>query len=374
MAASPAHRIDEVLRRHGTRAWMLVGLLVLAAILYTALAGISGLVGPLVVATVVGMLFVPVVDRLAKRMPRQLATLLVVVVVLAVGVGVVAVTVRGIVAQAPQIGQQLTAGLSAIDEWLVELGIDTDAASPEGWSNLLPGAIGGLSAYVGSVFSSAAAFFSGGLIAMFILYFVLADWRHLSIWVGRHLGTTARLGAEVVDDATFLVRQYFVALTVSSLVTAAVIAVAAALLGVPLAFTIGVVTFATAYVPYLGAIVAGAFAALIALGSGGLTDAVTLLVVILVAQNVIQTLVQTKLTVDRLSLHPIVIFGSTIVGAALAGVIGATLSAPVVALGVRITERIGEGEGDRDTEPRRDAVGAATARAVTGPETARPPG
>lgn len=346
MEPRAAGRVDEVLRRHGTRAWMLVGIILLAGIVYTALAGISGLVGPLVVATVVGMLFVPVVDRLATRMPRPLATLLVVAVVLALAVGVMVVTVRGILDQAPLIGQQLTAGFGAIDEWLAEFGIDTDAAELEGWSNLVPGVLGGLSSYVGSVFSSAAAFVSGGLIGLFILYFVLADWRDLSTWVGRHLGTSPTLGAEVVDDATFLVRQYFVALTVSSLVTAAVIALAAALLGVPLAFTIGVVTFATSYVPYLGAIVAGAFAALIALGSGGLSDALTLLVVILVAQNVVQTLVQTKLTVDRLALHPIVIFGSTIVGAAVAGVIGATLSAPVVALAVRVSERIADGQGD----------------------------
>lgn len=72
---------------------------------------------------------------------------------------------------------------------------------------------------------------------------------------------------------------------------------------------------------------------------------------ILVAQNVIATIVQTKLTVDRLDLHPIVIFGSTIVGAAVAGIIGATLSAPIVALAVRISERVADGEGTTAATP-----------------------
>jgi predicted PurR-regulated permease PerM len=112
------------------------------------------------------------------------------------------------------------------------------------------------------------------------------------------------------------------------------------LLGLPLAFTIAIVTFVTAYVPYLGAIFSGAFAFLVALGSGGPGKAFVVLAVVLIAQNAIQTLVQNKLTSDRLRIHPIVNFGSTIVGASLAGVLGATLSAPAVAAMVRLVGRV----------------------------------
>ena len=41
------------------------------------------------------------------------------------------------------------------------------------------------------------------------------------------------------------------------------------MLGVPLAGTIAVVTFVGAYIPYLGAWTAGAFAVLLALGGAG---------------------------------------------------------------------------------------------------------
>ena len=40
-------------------------------------------------------------------------------------------------------------------------------------------------------------------------------------------------------------------------------------LGVPLAGTIAVVTFVTAYIPFIGAFIAGAFAVVLALGSQG---------------------------------------------------------------------------------------------------------
>jgi predicted PurR-regulated permease PerM len=65
-----------------------------------------------------------------------------------------------------------------------------------------------------------------------------------------------------------------------------------------------------------------------------------MLIVILVAQNVVQPLIQRRLERDTLNLHPIVSFGSTIVGSVVAGVLGATLSAPFVAMVVRAYERI----------------------------------
>jgi predicted PurR-regulated permease PerM len=54
-----------------------------------------------------------------------------------------------------------------------------------------------------------------------------------------------------------------------------VVAIGALALGVPLAGTIALVAFVTSYVPYLGAFVAGAFAVLIAYGSGGLAVLLT---------------------------------------------------------------------------------------------------
>jgi putative heme transporter len=135
-------------------------------------------------------------------------------------------------------------------------------------------------------------------------------------------------------------RQYFYVLTITAFVSAILIGGAMPVLGLPLGFTVAVVTFTTSYIPYLGAIFAGAFAFLIALGSGSITDTLILLAVILVVQNVVQPMLLVKLAQDRLDLHPIVVFGSTIVGAAFAGILGATLSAPVVAMVVRINQRV----------------------------------
>ncbi len=140
------------------------------------------------------------------------------------------------------------------------------------------------------------------------------------------------------------------------MVTSVLIGLAAVLLDVPLAFAIAVVTLVTSYIPYLGAILSGAFATLLALGAQGPQAAIIMLVVILVVQNIVQTVVLTTLTSDVLSLHPIVALGSTTVGAALAGALGATLSSPAVAVAIRVDRRLGEVPVDRDV-PALDSLG-----------------
>ena len=129
---------------------------------------------------------------------------------------------------------------------------------------------------------------------------------------------------------------------------------AAVLMSVPLGFTIALVTFVTSYVPYIGALISSVFAVLIAFGAGGIVPAQVMLGVILLAQNVDQPIVQRQLERNALDLHPIAGFGSTIIGSVLFGILGATLSAPFVAMAMRVRERIRafeRGEITTDSEP-----------------------
>jgi predicted PurR-regulated permease PerM len=191
----------------------------------------------------------------------------------------------------------------------------------------------------------------GAFIALFILYFILAEWDSLTQWVATNLGVPQDLGEGIVADATRSFRDYFYVLTLASLPVAIMVWVAALVMSVPLAFTIALVTFVTSYVPYIGALISSVFALLIAFGSGGIVPALVMLIVILVAQNVVQPIVQRQLERNALDLHPIVGFGSTIVGSVLFGILGATLSAPAVAMVMRVRDRVQAFErGELDAE------------------------
>ncbi len=341
----PAHRdqMGSALERIGRQAWLLVGIGLAALLAVALLTQVSGLVIPLVIASVIGALLAPVVDWLGRwRVPRSIGAMSVLLGLGAVALVSLWLVVAGIADQAGEISEQLAAGLARISEqfaaWSFDVG--TPDEIQERLTGFFTGSAAGLSSTLSGLLSSIAAFVIGFLVATFLLYYVLADWHRLTSWVGAHLGVDPQTGEGVLGDAVSSVRQYFGGLTISAVVTSVLIGGAAVVLDVPLAFTIALVTLVTSYVPYLGAIVSGAFATLIALGAQGLTAGLIMLAVILVVQNVIQTLVLTRVTSDSLSIHPIVNLGSTVVGAALAGILGATLSAPLVAMALRIRHRL----------------------------------
>ena len=360
---------DRRIRSAGIRAWSIVGILVLAVMIYMGISAISGFVLPLAVAAVLGMVFEPVATLLARVMPRQIASLLVLVgigVLAAVAIGVVVI---GIIDQGPEIIDETQAAIDLGRNWLADRGIDVIIVDDvrDQLSTFLDSVLPGLLSYVPSAFSGITSFLVSAFIALFILYFVLAEWDALAGWVGSHLGVPADLGEGIVEDATRSFRDYFYVLTLSSLPVAIIVGLTAVVLGVPLAFTIGLITFVTSYVPYLGALVSSVFALLIAFGSGGIVPAIIMLVVILVAQNVVQPIIQRQLERNALDLHPIVSFGSTIIGSVLIGVLGAMLSAPTVAMVMRVRERVQAFQaGELDSEPAaRTEAGAADADPTT---------
>ncbi len=351
------------MRRIGARAWSGVGVIVLASLIFLGLGAISDFVIPLVVAVVLGMIFAPVARILSRHMPAKLASVLVLIGLGAAIVGVVAVIIVGIVDQIPQISAQLDAAAARAQQLLADLGLGRETADTTGTGDEVIAAVGeiagGLLAAVPSAISSIGSFLAGLFIGVFILFFILAEWETLTTWVGAHLGVPADLGHGIVDDATRSFRDYFYALTIASLPVAVSVGLAAWFLSLPLAFTMALVTFITSYIPYIGAIVSAAFAIVIAFGAGGVVPAVIMLIVILVAQNVIQPLIQRRLERETMGLHPIVSFGSTVVGSTLAGVLGATLSAPFVAMVMRAYFRIRDYRVDGGDQPEPDATDAS---------------
>lgn len=329
--------------RLGAASWRLLGIIILAVLVSVAIAALSGLVIPLIIATVIGILAVPLVDRLEDRgVSRRLAAVGVMVALVVVLVGSFVIAALGIADQSGQIRVQVTAGIQAVGDWLADLDVQWGAGEErydelvQFGKEVLPGA----ASYLTSVFNGVLSFLFGAFLSLFILYYLLADWTPITTWVSRHIAVPDRVGMSIIDDAGSVMRRNFYALTISSLIVSAIIGVTMLLLGLPLVFTVTLVTFITSYIPYLGAVVSGAFGFLVALGSGGTTEALILLVVILVAQNAVQTVVGNKLTSDQLSIHPLPAFLATLVGATVAGLFGAILATPLLALTIAVGLRL----------------------------------
>ena len=338
----PLSEVPNWLIRLGIASWMIIGTAIVVIAIYLGLAQISGLVVPLVIAVVIAMLFHPIIDRLGDAgLSRGIAAVLVLLGIAAIiGVSIL-LSVEGIIEQSDEIGEQLQQGWLQVQDWLVGIGFDP-ARLDEAINSVGDNLDGGATSLVASTVSSLGVFTIGIFIATFMLFYLLMDWHVVVPWLSRNMGLPTDLGTGLIEDATRSIRRYFLALTMTSIPIALVIGSTMWILGLPLALPITLVTFVTAYIPYIGAIFSGAFATLVALGSGGVTDALIVLAVVVLTQNLLQTIMLTKLSSDQLHIHPIVNLSSTIIGATLAGILGATLSAPLVAIMMSTHRRMSE--------------------------------
>ena len=172
--------------------------------------------------------------------------------------------------------------------------------------------------------------------------FVLKDGPVMHRFINRHLGVPEPVANVVTTNVAKSLRSYFLGVTIIAGFNAVVIGGAAWLIGVPLAGTIAVVTFVGAYVPFVGAWVAGAFAVLIALGAEGPDAALIMAVVALLANGALQQVIQPLVMGATLGLNPLVVLVVTIGAGALFGMVGGRLQGSV--------ERLDEDERHRGVQ------------------------
>lgn len=338
---SPLDRVSPGLLIAGVRAWLYLGIAACTIVALFVLSTIAGLVVPLVIATVIAMLFYPIVDWLAeRRIPRQFGSLGVMLLLFAVLIGALWLTVHGVVGQIDQIARLIYSGIAAVEQWSAQLNLPSGVFDVmlTNTLNTIPQVMAGIGSFFSASFSGAIALFFGAFLGAFVLFYLLSDWHGVVGWLAGNIGLEPDVGERVINNTTQAVRRYYYALTLSSIVVSVTIGGTMAILGLPLALTIGLVTMVTSYVPYLGAIVSGIFAFLVALGAGGVGAAVVVLVIVLLMQNIIQTIIQNRLASNQLQLHPLVTFIATILGGMVFGVLGAMLATPLTAAVIRARE------------------------------------
>ncbi len=101
----------------------------------------------------------------------------------------------------------------------------------------------------------------------------------------------------------------------------------------------GVFTFLMAFIPILGAIVAGAMAVLVALATGGTTAALIVLIVVIVVQQLDNDLLAPVVYGRSLELHPVTVLLAVAGGGALFGLPGTLLAVPVTAIAAQLPGR-----------------------------------
>jgi len=328
------------LRDLGRTAWLLVGLFALLAGLVWLLGATYTITGPVVVATIVATVSMPIVARLVRhRWPRAAAAVVVLLGLAALAALVLVVVVGGITSQSSEVKKNAQSAANEAETWLTSVGVNESGAAgakssvekdvPEIISTLTKGVIHGIQGITSVAF--------GLSLALLSLFFLLKDGPSMRAWVDRHLGLPPPVAKTVTGGIIRSLRGYFRGVTLVAAFNGVVVGLGALALGVPLAGTIAVVTFVTAYIPFIGAFFAGAFAVVIALGANGTTTALIMLAIVLVANGLLQNLVQPFAMGSALDLNPLVVLVVTIGAGCIFGMLGLVLAAPLTSAAVHIT-------------------------------------
>lgn len=329
------------LRNLGFSSWLLVGFVLIILGVIWLLDQTSTIVMPVIFAAVLGAVAGPGVGWLERhRVPRIGGAIIVLLGLVAIGVVIFLLVVGGISANSGDISAKLNKSLDKIQGWLDNLGVektqqvkeDVQKAAPEIRKTLLGGVANGISGLKSTLFFLAFATLS--------TVFVLKDGPVMARFINRHMGVPERDAAVVTKNVAGSLRNYFLGVTIIAAFNAVVIGGAALIIGVPLAGTIAVVTAITAYIPYIGAFVSGAFAVLIALGAEGTTKALIMLVIVLLANGLLQNIFQPFAMGSALHLHPLAVLILTIGAGCIFGMIGLVLAAPLTSAAVHITQEL----------------------------------
>jgi predicted PurR-regulated permease PerM len=328
------------IRDLGLLAWFLVGVAILVVGLTWLLALTSTITLPVAVGAILATVAGPLVTKMErKRIPRIAGAAIVLLGFVALAVVIFLLVVGGLSEQSSEIKSSLNEAVDKIQSWASDAGVDSSSTTDNTTSGttvtgktLLEGVVNGIQGLTSLVFFVT--------FSAFATFFLLKDGPVVRRFVDRHLGVPMSVATVITGNVIQSLRRYFLGVTIVASFNAIVVGLAAYLLDVPLAGTIAVVVFVTAYIPFIGAFISGAFAVLLTLSSQGTTAAAIMLVVVILANGLLQNIVQPIAFGATLDLNPLVVLIVTIGFGSLFGMIGMVLAAPLTSAAIHISKQL----------------------------------
>ena len=333
--ASLARLWGDGLGRAGTRGAQILLVSAVVVALVWLLSRLSIVTIPLVLALIFAAAFAPWMDWTRQHnIPPALGAAIALVFLLAAITGALVFVVGSVGHEWSELAMKAQDGFQRLVAWLQTLPFTPDQRQLNDFTEQISGfvtsaefgsgALGG----IGAVTDVSASL---GMMAI-ILFFLLKDGPQMWEFLVRPFEGIAYDRAERIRRKTVDVFGGYISSTAAAaLFDALGIFVGLLILQVPLAVPLAILTFLLAFIPIIGAVSAGAVAALVALVSNGpLNAALVVLVVIIVNQlegNVLKPILMGK----TVSLHALVVLIVIAAGTAVGGITGALLAVPLTA-------------------------------------------
>ncbi|MDX1872227.1 AI-2E family transporter [Mycolicibacterium sp. 120266] len=330
--------VSPLVRKAAAWSWRL---LVIGAALVSLLWVITHLeliFVPVALAAMMAALLMPAVDLLvARRVPRGAAVASVILGAIAVVGGIMTFVVSQFISGAPDLVEQVTRSIDGLRVWLIEgpahlskdqidhAGDSVITALRENQAKLTSGAL--------STAGTITEIVTGALLVLFTLIFLLNGGRDIFAFVTKVFPVTVRDRVRDAGRAGFRsLIGYVRATCLVALVDAVGIGTGLAIMGVPLALPLASLVFLGAFIPLVGAVLTGGIAVIVALIAKGWVYALITLGLIIAVQQLEAHVLQPIVMGRAVSVHPLAVVLAIAGGGVLAGIVGALLAVPIVAV------------------------------------------
>lgn len=318
------------------RAAQTIALLVVIALLFWAMSYLGVVFIPVILALIISSAVFPLLAWLRSRgMSSIVATWLVFVGAFVVVGSLITAIVTAVRSQWSDLATSAQDGFSELLVLLEDSPIDIDSAQIDSArqsaidfltsSQFGSGAVAGLSA--------TGTFFTSFFLTLIVTFFFMKDGPAIWEFILRPLqGSGYERARRVGTRSVRTMGDYIRGTATVAAVDAIGIGLGLVILGVPLAIPLAVIVFLTAFIPLVGATLAGFLAALVALVDQGIGTALIVVVIVIAVNQLEGNFLQPKIMGKTLSLHPLVILLGLTAGTIIGGIVGAVLSVPIAAV------------------------------------------
>ncbi|MEG3614100.1 AI-2E family transporter [Isoptericola haloaureus] len=321
--------------RVATRSLQVLAVIAVVAVLAFAGTRLTLVVIPLLIALVLAAAISPLVSWLRRRgVQSLLATWLALLALIAILAAVMWLVVRAVVDQWDELQQQALDGFDSLQSYVQDLPFQI---SSEQISSVRDSALNFLqSSAVGSGalqgVSQTADFVAGFFIMIVVLFFFLKDGPAMWEFLLRPFDGEAYERGRRVGTATIqTLGNYVRGTAIVAAADAVGIGIGLAIVGVPLALPLSVLVFLLAFIPLVGATLAGILAALVALVAVGPVEALIVVAIVVGVNQLEGNFLQPIVMGRTLQLHPLAILFALTAGTVLVGITGAVLAVPIAA-------------------------------------------
>lgn len=320
-------------------AWRFLAIVAAVLVLGKVLVTFKAIVIPVAIALLFTVLLQPTHRVLTTKLhfPKALSAIVSLLGLTAILTGLITVAGREIVTGISELSDKAVSGVQELTNWAQGAPLNLDLTTVNAyWNDLL----GSLQKYTGTIISGALSVTStlghlvtGLLIIVFCTIFFLMDGRRIWSWLigllPRHIRERSHQAGRrgLVTLSSYVRTQILVAF-----IDAVGIGLGAYFIGLPLALPMGVLVFLGSFIPFIGAIVTGAIAVLVALVVKGWIMALVMMIIVLGIQQLESHVLQPFLMGKAVSLHPVAVLLVVLGGSMLAGIPGALFAVPLVAV------------------------------------------